>query len=182
MVLLLALLPVGACQRDEATVRLTVTTPPASATAGGTVPARPTATQPASTQAPATPGPPPTAAAGPLAAYQALAADWQLARSRFFTAVSDGRARTPAEQRALAAAYLAGQRRLAAGLRGTEWPPAAAPAVRALLAVNAHQQAHVAAMARAPSAAAFTGRLADYGVGAARENAAVAAVARALGG
>lgn len=177
---LLALLPAGACQRDSPAVQLAVTTPPPSATAGGTA-----AQPPAVTSAPTTaaPAPDPTGSGtGPRAAYQALAAGWQQARSRFVTAVSDGRRRTPAEQRALAAAYLAAQRRLDAGLRGTDWPAPALPAVRALLAVNTRQQAPVAAMGRAQSASAFTARFADWGVGAAAENAAVAAVGRALSG
>jgi hypothetical protein len=118
-------------------------------------------------------------AATPLAAYEALVADWQRARSAFFAGVSSGR-RSLAAQHALAAAFLAGQRRFAAGLRSGRWPVAARPAVRALLAVNARQEAHLAAMATAPGPGAFTGRLADYGVGAAAENRAVAAVARSL--
>lgn len=173
---LLALLPVAACQRDAPTVELAVTTPPPSATAGGTA-APPSAPDPSATSAPAAPVP---AGTGPRTAYQALAADWQRARSGFVAAVSDGRRRTPAEQRALAAAYLAAQLRLDAGLRGTDWPAPAVPAVRALLAVNTRQRAPVAAMARAQSASAFTARFADWGVGAAAEDAAVAAVGRAL--
>ena len=165
------------CQRsDDPPVNLPVTTPPQSATVGTTT----------SVPAKGAPPPPPPPATGvpadtPAAAYQRLAGDWQAARSAFFTALSDGRRRTPAQQHALAAAYLAGSRRFAAGLRGIRWPVRAQPAVRELLAVNAAQQAHLRAMTTAPSAGAFTGRLADYGVGAARENTAVAAVRVALG-
>lgn len=165
-----------------------VTTPPPSATVGPTGTAAPTGTAPTGTAAPtaeptgtAAPTPEPTAS-GPRAAYATLARRWQTARSRFFTAVTDGRPRTVAQQRALAAAYLSASRRFAAGLRSTAWPARARPAVRDLLAANAAQQVPLAAMARAASSGAFTGRLADYGVGAARENRAVAAVARALSG
>lgn len=173
-----ALLAAG-CQDDPAPTDLAVTTPPASATAGVT----PTATGAPSTVAPPPP-PPPTATSvpvdTPLGTYENLVAGWQAARSAFFAAVSDGRRRTVAQQRALAVAYLTGSRRFAAGLRATRWPAAAQPAVRDLLAANAAQQSHLVAMATAPSAGAFTGRLADYGVGAARENAAVAAARGAL--
>ena len=118
----------------------------------------------------------------PLPAYQALAADWQQARSRFFTEIGSGRPRTVAQQHALAARYLAALRRFAAGVRARTWPRAARPAVAELLAANAQQQSHLVAMTRAPGPSAFTERLADYGVDAARETRAVAAVERALGG
>ncbi len=153
------------CQDDPLPGDLPASTPPPSATVGG-----PSATT--------TAGPPP--AIRPLPAYLTLAADWRRSRSRFFAAVSDGRRRTPAQQHALAAAYLAGLRRLAAGLRTGSWPAPAGPAVRELLAVNARQQAHLVAMTRAPWPAAFAARLGDYGVDAARESRAVDAVERAL--
>jgi hypothetical protein len=165
----------------------------------------PVAPSPARTPGTGTPVPSPTAAAQPsgttvaptgtgtaapplpaddLIGYQELRAGWQEARLRFFTAVSDGRPRTIAQQRALAAAYLTGLRRFAAGVRDASagWPEATRPAVRELLAANAAQQVPVADMARAAGATAFADRLADYGVGVARENRAVDAVERALGG
>jgi hypothetical protein len=125
---------------------------------------------------------PPARLQGTLEAYETLSADWQRARSVFFAAVTDGRPRSLPQQRALAAAYLRGMRAFATGLRSRRWPPATAGPVAALLAANAAQQAPVAAMAAAGSVPAFTAALADYGVGAQRENAAVAAVQRALGG
>jgi hypothetical protein len=183
------------CQGSDEPVELAVSTPPASATEGTTTTASPAKGQPPTGSpakgqpAPGSPatGPPPTlpasspAADTPVAAYQDLVTGWQGARSAFFAALSDGRRRTTAQQHALAAAYLAGSRRFAAGLRVTPWPVPARAAVRELLAANAAQQATLVAMTTAPSAGAFTGRLADYGVGVARENAAVAAVWTALG-
>jgi len=155
-----------------------VTTPPPSATVGPTGTGASTRPEPAPTPT-ATPARTPS---GPQEAYASLAAGWQTARSRFFTAVSDGRRRPVAEQRALAAAYLSASRRFATGLRVTAWPARARNAVRELLAANAAQQVPLKAMSTAASSGAFTGHLADYGVGAARENRAVAAVARALDG
>ena len=170
-----AALAAGCTSAGDDPAPLGVTTPPASATAGPT--AAPPAPAPTTTKAPA---PAPTAS-GPQETYAALAADWQVARSRFFAAVSDGRQRTVAQQRALAAAYLAASRAFAAGLRKTAWPASARAQVRELLAANAAQQTRLEAMSTAASAGAFTGHLADYGVGAARENRALAAVATALG-
>jgi hypothetical protein len=125
---------------------------------------------------------PPARLQGTLEAYETLSGDWQGARSVFFGAVTDGRPRALPAQRALAAAYLRGLRAFAAGVRARAWPPAAAGVVGELLAANAAQQARVASMAAAGSVPAFTAGLAAYGVGAQRENAAVAAVQRALGG
>jgi hypothetical protein len=125
--------------------------------------------------------PAPSPTLGPAETYQALAADWQRARSRFFGTISSGRPLTLARQRATAAEYLAALRRFATGVRAHRWPPAARAAVAELLAANAQQQSHLVAMTRAASPFAFTSRLADYGVDAARENRAVAAVTRALG-
>lgn len=98
----------------------------------------------------------------------------------FFAAVSDGSARPVAQQRALAAAFLAAQRRFASELTAYAWPVGARPAVTVLLRQNAAQQGPLAAMAGAGSAAEFTGRLADHGVGAGPENRALAAVSTAL--
>jgi hypothetical protein len=162
---------------DEPTV-LSVTTPAASATAGA--PSASTTT----TRAPATSAPGPTVApppAGPAAAYQVLAIEWQRARGIFFTAISENRLRPVAQQRNLAATYLRAQRAFAAGLTGTDWPAAARPAVRALIAVNQRQQAAIGAMAAAPSSGAFTTALGRYGTLTGPENAAVTAVAKALG-
>jgi hypothetical protein len=125
---------------------------------------------------------PPARLQGTLEAYETLSADWQRSRSVFFGAVTDGRARALPAQRALAAAYLRGMRAFGAGLGARSWPPVAAGPVAALLAANAAQQRNVAAMATAGSAPGFTAALAAYGVGAQRENTAVAAVQRALGG
>jgi hypothetical protein len=170
----------AACQDGEPTARLTVVTPPPSGTAGVPTQAGPATTAPIPPPTPVpTPAPTP---ADPLAAYLALVADWQRSRSAFFTAVSDGTPRTVAQQRALAAAHLAGLRRLAAGVRAAEssWPAPARAAARDLLAANARQQDTVAAMARAASPGAFTARLADYGVGVAAEERAIRAVRQAL--
>ena len=136
---------------------------------------------PADTAAGLTPAPP-TATPAARERYRALVSDWQRARSAFFTAVTSGERLTLGEEHGLAHGYLAASRRLAAGLRSTAWPATAQPAIRELLAANAEQQRHLVAMARAPSPFAFTQRLADYGVGTARENRAIAAVTRALGG
>lgn len=176
-----AVLAAGCERGDGGGPAVGVTTPPPSATVGptggtGTPPAK----GPPPTPPPATPPAATPPAGTPLGTYEGLVTGWQGARSAFFTAVSDGRRRTLAQQRALAAAYLAGSRRFAAGLAATRWPAAAVPAVRRLRAVNAEQQSRLAAMSTAPSAGAFTARLADYGTGAARENAAVAAVRVAL--
>ena len=130
---------------------------------------------PADTAAGMTPAP-------PRERYRALVSDWQRARSAFFAAVTSGERLTLGEEHGLAHGYLAASRRLAAGLRSTAWPAPAQPAIRELLAANAEQQRHLVAMAQAPSPFVFTQRLADYGVGAARENRAVTAVTRALGG
>jgi hypothetical protein len=116
-----------------------------------------------------------------LPAYQVLVVDWQRARAAFFAAVSDGRPRTVAQQRALATAYLSGQRRFSAGLRDFDWPDGALRSVRALAAELRRQQDRVAAMTTAGSAGEFTARLAGYGTGTAAENAAVAAVTASLG-
>jgi hypothetical protein len=148
------------------------------------------ATPPAGSTTPPTLGPIETAPSrsmpsplqGTLETYQTLVADWQRARSAFFTAVTDGSTRSLSDTRALAVAYLRGLRAFAAGLSVRDWPPSAAPAVRELLAAAAVQQGYVTAMASARSAAAFTTGLAGYGTGAERENRAVAAAERALGG
>jgi len=166
------------CQDDPPPGTLPVTTLPPSATTGGPATA-PTSGPPAPTATSASVPPP---AGGPLMAYRSLAGDWRRSRSRFFAAVSDGRRRTPAQQHALAAAYLAGLRRFAAGLRTGSWPASAGPVVRGLLAANARQQTRLVAMTRTPGPSAFAARLADYGVDAALENRAVAAVERVLGG
>jgi hypothetical protein len=124
--------------------------------------------------------PPPDAT--PLQAYLALMVDWQRARSTFFGVVTAGRPLSLAQQHGLAAAYLRSERTFAGGVRSGPWPAAAAGPVRELLAVNAVQQAHLVAMTTAASPTGFTERLADYGVAAGRENRAVTAVQRALGG
>jgi hypothetical protein len=162
------------CQGDGPAAELAVTTPPPSATAGA----------PAGTSPPPATAVPAPAPADPLTAYDALVADWQRSRSAFFTAVSDGTPRPVTAQRALAAAHLAGLRRLAAGVRAAApgWPAPARTAARDLLAANSRQQGTLADMARAPGAGAFTARLADYGVGVTAEERAIRAVRRALGG
>jgi hypothetical protein len=185
-----------------------VVTPAASATAGaapgGTGPAGPGSTGPGSTgSGPAGSGPagggasgggptgpggagpggtgvPAPAPGGPVGAYLEMAADWQRARGTFFSAVSDSQPRTVAQQRALAASYLVVQRSFAVRLAATAWPAGAQRAVRALVAVNREQQANLAGMTRAGSAADFTGWLGRYGLRTAAENAAVDAVALAL--
>lgn len=180
---LAALLLAGCSGGDDQPTVLSVTTPAASATAGATTP---TATAATPTGA-ATPLPPPNEAttpaapAGPSDAYQGLAIDWQRARGVFFTAISDGRQRPVAQQRRLAATYLQAQKAFATGLGGTEWPAGARGAVRGLVAVNQEQQANIAGMATAGTSGAFTAFLGRYGVLAGRENAAVTAVAKALG-
>jgi hypothetical protein len=127
-------------------------------------------------------GQPPAGLQGTLETYETLSGDWQVARSAFFGAVTDGQRRDLPAQRALAAAYLRGLRAFAAGMQARAWPPSANGHIAELLAANAAQQVHVAAMATAGSVSAFAGALAAYGVGAQRENAAVAAVQTALGG
>jgi hypothetical protein len=127
-------------------------------------------------------GQPPAGLQGTLETYETLSGDWQGARSAFFGAVTDGKPRDLPAQRALAAAYLRGLRAFAAGMQARAWPPAANGHIAELLAANAGQQVHVAAMATAGSVPAFTAALAAYGVGAQRENTAVAAVQRVLGG
>jgi hypothetical protein len=169
-------------------VDLAVTTPPASATVAASPPATPAAT-PAATPT-AVPGtgtaPPPvedpggTGAAGPAAAYAALVRQWQAARSAFFAEVSGGRPLTVAQQRALAAEFLAAQRTFGTALRTYPWPVGARPPVSRLRAENAVQQRFLAGMAKAATKAEFAGGLASYGVGTAAENAAVAAVTVAL--
>ena len=187
LALLLAAAGLAGCMGERPSVsELPVTTPPPSATAGGqtgraSASPVPTPASPVPTSG-STARPAPSPVERPLAVYRALASDWQLARSRFFTEIASGRPRPLAEQHALAAAYLAGLRRFAAGIRARTWPAAARPAVTELLAANARQQTHLVAMTRAPGPAAFTERLADYGVDAARETRAVTAVERALGG
>ena len=193
LAVLLATAAAAGCENDPPPAELPVVTPPASAAPATSSPG-PAATVPSGTVPPATvPAPTsagPTGTAAPplpadnLIAYRELRADWQQARSRFFAAVSDGRPRTIAQQRVLAAGYLTGLRRFGTGVRtaSAAWPAATRPAVRELLAANAAQQARVATMTRAPGPSAFTERLADYGVGAARENRAVDGVERALGG
>jgi hypothetical protein len=173
----LAALLLAGCGGDDGPTVLSVTTPAPSATAGA--PTGSTAPTPsAGTSAPA---PGATAApAGPRQAYQVMATTWQRARGVFFTAISDGRQRPVAQQRALAATYLRAQQAFAAGLSTTGWPEAARPAVRALLAVNREQQGNLAGMAAAGSAGEFTTLLGRYGVLAGRENAAVLAVAKTL--
>lgn len=165
---------------DEPTV-LPVVTPAASATAGApSSSASAAAATPAGSPATGLPAPGETSAAGPASAYQVLATQWQRARGTFFTAVSQNKLRTVAEQRALASAYLTAQKRFAAGLAATDWPAGARPAVRSLLGVNSTQQANIAGMARARTSGEFTGFLGRYGVSAGPENAAVDAVAKAL--
>jgi hypothetical protein len=154
-------------------VSLDVTTPAASATAGSAPPAT-------AGRRPPPPAPVGTVPSGPQPAYQALVGDWQRSRSAFFAAVSSGESSTVATQRALAARFLAAERAFGAGLSRTAWPAAARPAVRALLDRIRGQQATIAAMAAAGSKGEFTARLADYGVAAGPENAAVTAVARGL--
>lgn len=183
---LAAIVLAGCGGGDEPTV-LGVTTPPASATASAgasaTAPAGGPATATTGTAVPDAGAPAATGTARPagaLQAYQALVADWQHARATFFAAVSDGQPRTAAQQRALAAAYLSGQRRFSAGLRGVDWPDGALRSVRALAAELRRQQDRVAAMTAAGTAGGFTARLADYGAGTAAENAAVAAVTASL--
>lgn len=163
-------------------VELAVTTPPASATAGSSSASGSTVPPPAS----ATATPPPvedpggTGTAGPAATYAALVREWQSARGQFFAALSAGRALPVEQENALAARFLAGQRRFATALRSYPWPAPARPAVRRLQAENAIQQRYITAMAEAGTAGEFTGRLADYGVGTPAENRAVAAVTAAL--
>jgi hypothetical protein len=182
--LLLAAALLGGCDSGagEPAV-LPVITPPASATA-----AAPTTTgNPASTSASApTSAPVPTASGVPTPAsqaeaYQGMVRDWQTARGAFFAAVSDGRPRTAAQQRALAAALLAGERAFAARVRAADWPDGVRRPVAALLAQNRGQQTRIAAMARAGTSGQFTSGLADYGTGTAAENAAVTALTSALG-
>jgi hypothetical protein len=177
-VLLAAVLVAGCSGGDGGPAVLAVTTPPASATAGpaGTAPPG-SAAVPTGTVAPTGAVAPPSS---PLGAYQGLAAQWQRARSAFFTAISSGRPVPLAQQRTLAGTFLAAQRRFATRLRAAGWPAAARPAVQQLVARNRGQQAPLAAMAAAGSKGELTARLADYGVGAGTENAAVAAVATAL--
>jgi hypothetical protein len=175
---LASLAALAGCQAD----------PPVAGDLGATTPApsgAPTLQplSPADTTAGTTPAPPVSPVSPtPLETYGALVSDWQRARSAFFTAVASGERLTLGEEHRLARGYLAALRRLAGGLRSTAWPAVARPAVRELLAANAQQQRHLMAMAQAGSPFAFTQRLADYGVDAARENRAVAAVTRALGG
>jgi hypothetical protein len=169
---LVAALAAG-CSGDPP-VSLDVTTPAASATAGS---APPPAT---AGRRPPPPAPVDSVPSGPPQVYQALVGDWQRSRSAFFAAVSSGESSTVATQRALAARFLAAERAFGAGLGGTDWPAAARPAVRALLDRVRAQQATIAAMAAAGSKGEFTARLADYGVAAGPENAAVTAVARVL--
>lgn len=175
---LVAVLVAGCDSGGDGTAELAVTTPAASATAAGPTAAAPTdAPTSTPTTAPTSAGP---GSAGPASTYAALLADWQRARSVFFAAVSDGSARPVAQQRALATAFIAAQRRFAGELRAYAWPAGARPAVTALLGRNAAQQGPLAAMAGAGSTGEFTGRLADYGVGAGPENRALAAVSTAL--
>ena len=171
------LLLAGCSGGDDEPTELAVTTPAPSATAGAPAASATTTRAPASR----TTGPVATVApAGPRSAYQGMATEWQRARGIFFTAISDGRQRPVAQQRRLAATYLAAQEVFAADLTTTAWPAGARPAVRALLAVNREQQATIAGMAAAGSAGEFTTLLGRYGVLAGRENAAVTAVATAL--
>lgn len=185
----------GCTRSQPAAGDLAVTTPPSSAlpTVVSLVPTGPPTSPAAASPAPGPPAPgsvsataPPSALpppdASPLQAYIGLMVDWQRARSTFFGVVTAGRSLSLAQQHTLAAAYLRAERAFGTGLRSGRWPSAAAGAVRALLAVNATQQAPLAAMTTAPSATAFTERLADYGVATGREDAAVAAVQHALGG
>ena len=178
---LAGLLLAGCSGGDDEPTELAVTTPGPSATAGAPSATGTTAPPTATMTATATATPAPTAApAGPRQAYQVMATDWQRARGVFFTAISDGRQRPVAQQRRLAATYLAAQKAFAADLTATGWPAGAQPAVRALLAVNREQQANLAGMAAAGSAGEFTTLLGRYGVLAGRENAAVTAVAATL--
>ena len=192
----LSLLALAGCSAaEDEPVVLTVVTPPASATAappgtpapttdapgtGAPDPGAPGASPGPGTAGPATVAPVPPAG-GPAGAYQGLVADWKGARAAFFGAVSDGRPRTVGEQRALAASFLAAQQVFAAGLRTTAWPEPARAPVAVLLQRNGGQQRTVAAMAGAGTSAAFTARLADYGVATGPEDKAVAAVSTALG-
>jgi hypothetical protein len=181
-------LAAGCSTGDGGPVGAAVTTPPASATAatspaaGGAAPAATgTAAPPASGSAPPpVEDPGGTAAAGPAAAYAALVREWRSARAGFVTAVSAGRPPSAREQNALAARFLAAQRRFDTALRSYDWPGPARPAVRRLRAENGVQQRFIRGMTEAGTPAEFTARLAAYGVGAAREDAAVAAVTAAL--
>jgi hypothetical protein len=159
------------CSGDEP-VHPDATTPGASATTGS--PAAPRTPPVAPTGSPATvPG-------SPLARFQSLVADWQRARSAFFTEVSSGRPLTVGQQRALATTLLAAERRFASRLQAADWPGVAQVPVSGLLGRIRGQQAAIAAMAAAGSKGEFTARLAEYGVNAGPENQAVAAVATAL--
>jgi hypothetical protein len=169
---LLAVVLLAGCSGDDGPVHLSVTTPPASATAGSA---------PAPTPDPAPTGSPATVPNSPLAQFQSLVAGWQRARSTFFTAVSSGRPLTVAQQRALASTFLAAQRKFYAQLLAGGWPAVAQPAVSLLLGRNRGQQAGLVAMAAATSKGEFTARLGEYGVNTGPENQAVAAVVTALG-
>jgi hypothetical protein len=125
--------------------------------------------------------PSPTPALSAAATYRLLVASYQRARSQFFAAVSSGRPLSLNREHQLAATYLTALRRFATDTRSTRWPASARAAVAELLIVIGRQQSHLAAMTTAPSPSAFAERLADYGAEAARENRAVAAVARTLG-
>lgn len=167
---------------DEEPTVLSVTTPAASATAAATTATTGTTPLPPPNETAPTATTTTTAApAGPAAAYQGLALDWQRARGAFFTAISDGRQRPVAQQRSLAATYLRAQKAFATGLGGTAWPAGARGSVQALLAVNREQQANITGMATAGTSGGFTAFLGRYGVLAGRENAAVTAVAKSLG-
>jgi hypothetical protein len=179
-VALLALLAsagaLAGCSGDDGPVQLGVTTSPASATAGSAG-GSPSAGR---TPPPAPTGSPATVPGSPLATFQALAADWQRARSAFFATVSGGRPLTVAQQRAQASALLAAQRRFATRLQAVDWPGVGQLPVAALIGRNRGQQASIAAMAAAGSKGEFAARLAEYGVNVGPENQAVIAVARAL--
>jgi hypothetical protein len=174
-VLVAGLAALAGCQADSPVVDGLGVSTPAPSGAPTLPPVRPTDTVAGMTSAP-------QATQAPRERYRALVSDWRRARSAFFTAVTSGERLTLGEEHGLARGYLAASSRLAAGLRSTAWPAVAQPAIRELLAANAQQQRHLLAMARAPSPFAFTQRLADYGVDAARENRAITAVTRALGG
>jgi hypothetical protein len=165
------------CSGDGGAVSLSVTTPPASATAGA-------AARSQGTPGTSAPAPTPSVAA-PIdvsaQTYRSMVTDWQLARSVFFGGVSSGQPTTVTRQRALAAQFRAAQGKFQTALTVSTWPVRARPAVRTLVARVRGQSAVLAAMAAAHSKGEFTAGLADYGIGTGAEDAAVSAVATALG-
>jgi hypothetical protein len=150
-------------------------------------------TRPGATSAPGSPGAPgatgsagapagtsPAPASDARARFRALVATWQGARSAFLAQVSSGRGLTLEAEKAAARTFLAAERRFASELVAGKWPAKARPVLDALRWVSVQMQSHLSAMAKAGSPSAFTGRLADYSVDVARDNAAVRAVDGAL--